>query len=167
MMLTPDQIASIQTLEDLACFFLSFRQAANGLYNAWLMAEYLRSQGKFNNYGFCYMGQSIRFSGCQLIFFEQSVRCATIQELVNGSDTLEGVAKLLFKLRIPLTKLYATYAYALDARSRGVKYVYVFTNPFEGISGSIGQITGSLTMTYDCIIDLFCSCSQLQTCFNC
>lgn len=166
MMLSESQQAAIMTIEDLVCYLLSFRKAALGLYNAWVMAKQMNSQGMKYNFTFCYMNQCQVFSWCQLLQLDAASRCPSLNTLLASSNTLEGVAVVLFKLRIQLSGLYATEGYANDLRSRGAYYVYTFVNPFIGSPNAtnLATVGNSLKMNQGCISKLFCKCNTLCNC---
>jgi hypothetical protein len=160
MMLSIQQQASINTYEKLVCYLLSFRKAAEGLYDAWLKSKDMIAKGNKLNYTFTYLNNSVVFSWCQLSQLELASRCPSLNDLLLNSNTIEGVAIVLFKLRIQLMNLYKTYLYGKEMHSRGNKYIYTFVNPFIGQSNAsnLASITGVFKMNTDCIIRLFECC---------
>ena len=160
MLLTPEQQLSIHTNEDLVCYLLAFRKAANGLFGAWVQAKDMIAGGYKLNYTFNYLGHIQTFSWCQLAQLEQASRCPSLNDLLLNSNTVEGVAIVLFKIRIQLMNLYKTYNYAKEMRARGTKYIYTFVNPFIGQpnADNLASITGVFKMPTDCIIRLFECC---------
>lgn len=161
MLLSPEQQLSIDSYENLVCYLLSFRKAANGLFGAWVQAKDMITRGTRLNYTFNYLGHVQTFSWCQLAQFEQASRCPSLNELLLNSNTLEGVATVLFKIRIQLMGLYNTYIYSKEMRARGTKYIYTFVNPFIDLpnASNLGMITGVFKMPTDCIIRLFECCN--------
>jgi hypothetical protein len=98
----------IDTYEELVCFLLSFRKSAEGLFNAWIKARDINSRGGKYNYTFCFMNQCKTFSACEIIQLEAASRCPSLNDLLGNTQTIEGIAILLFKIRIPLMGLYSS-----------------------------------------------------------
>jgi hypothetical protein len=171
MMYDATYLNSITTMEQLACFVLSWNWPASSLYNAWSMAIYMRSESKKYNFTFSYNGVCQNYTGCQIIQLENESRCPSLTTLLQNSNTMDGVIRVFFKLRIQLMGLFSAYPLALDMRSRGLKYVYTFTNPFFGqtLSGvnTIPTLGPTFKMNTDCIINMDCACTGSASQFGC
>lgn len=165
MMLTPGAQESITTNAQLVCFFISIQRSATGIYSAWEMAVAMHNAAKKYNYLFCYLGQCKSYTGCQIRLLYNESNCFSLNDLLATSDTLDGVIRVLFRLRIPLTNLYAAYPMALSMRTQ--RYFYVFQNPLAGIpnAGNLADITGTYKMNVQCIIQSF-ECCQFNNIAN-
>lgn len=169
MMLPLQQQLAFTSLQDIICFIVSFQRAAQGIYYAFVQAKELRSQGKKYNYTFCYMNQCKVYTACQIIELEADTLCTSLNDLLGDSNSLDGVIRVFFKLRLQFTSLYAAYINALDAKNnQAYTFFYTFTNPFfaQENAGNLALIDGVWKMNRDCIIRTF-QCCQLPSPVQC
>jgi len=161
LMLPLEQQLGIATNAQLVCFFISIEKSAEGIYYALETAVAMKNDAKQYNYNFCYMGQCKVYTGCQITELYRESNCFSLNDLLANSDDLDGVVRVLFKLRLPLTSLYAAYPMALNMKGR--RYFYVFQNPLYGLPNAynLGLITGTYKMNVECIIRTF-ECCQFE-----
>jgi hypothetical protein len=153
-------ISNISTIEDILCFFISIQKITNGLYDSWYYAQANRGRPYTYIFSFLNLGR-IAFNGTQILNLEASAKCSSLQELVNGATSLEGMAKLLFKIRPSLTALYAGYIQSQGQRDNGLQYCYTFINPLAGTT-AFGGISGSIKLN-NCLFNEYqerCRCVQ-------
>jgi hypothetical protein len=153
-------VNSISSIEDVLCFFLSVRRDVQGLYGAWLRAIQLKN--KSYTYVFRFLGLSLTLNGKTLVAWEAEAKCLSLDNAVNGAsnNNVEGIIKLLFKLRMPLEGLYAAFIMAAAQRNGGLGYCYYFRNPLYGTAAQpFGTISGSITITNCNYRELECKCA--------
>lgn len=156
-------IVGVSTIEDVLCFFISIQRTVEGLYGAWYRANASQGRGFLYNFTFLNLG-TLGLFGQKILLLESAARCASLQDLVNGATTLEGMAKLLFKIRPALSALYAAYIQSQAQRNDGLKFCYLFNNPLAGTTAFGGNITGSVRLN-NCNFNEFinrCRCTTFQ-----
>lgn len=154
-------INGVNTIEDVLCFFISIQKITNGLYDAWYYSLGLAGRPYLYIFQFLNFGKA-SYTGVKLLQLESQSRCSSLQDLVNGATTIDGMVMLLFKIRQPLIALYAAYIQSQAQRDNGLQYCYIFTNPLAGTTAFGGQNIGGFVKLNNCNFNEYqrrCSCT--------
>ena len=119
-------------IDDFLCNLIAGKNVYMGLYNAYLRGLNLNGNGKFSCYTFKYPGfPSKTYSGKQLIQLNCEGCNRKFSQLCNELDTIDGIVRILFKARIPLSELISIRQNAMFMRQTARIFTYTFKNPFK------------------------------------
>lgn len=148
-------------IKDYIMNLIAGKDIIGSLYDAVIQARRICSLG--GNYSYTFSLEGIgkkRYTACQLINFDESYKCISLEEIGNDLS-LDNMVIILLKGRTEFRNLFGSYYRDLDAITYAKRLCYTFTNPYGNfldlnktkIQFSTGEIVELFRESEDILFD--------------